>query len=191
MHTDTPHSHITFRQASPADAPFISRGFHAAMLYDDASEEQISLFARHICTRTDVLYSWRNTVIAEAEGRAAGMITSYDGSRYREMRLATMPLVRQHLGIEFPGMEDEALPGEYYLDSLAVCSDFRGKGIGTALLRHAMEAGTDMGLKVTLAVDPVNHRARRLYESLGFRYDSDLFIFGHTYHKLALMECSI
>ena len=161
------------------------------MLYDDASEEQISLFARHICTRTDVLYSWRNTVIAEADGRAAGMITSYDGSRYREMRLATRPPVGRHVRGECPAMEDEALPGEYYLDSLAVCSDFRGKGIGTALLRHAMEKGTAMGLKVTLAVDPVNHRARRLYESLGFRYDSDLFIFGHTYHKLALMECSI
>lgn len=52
---------ISFRNATADDALFIARGFHMAMLYDDASEEQISNFARNICVRDDVLYSWRNT----------------------------------------------------------------------------------------------------------------------------------
>lgn len=36
---------ITFRKATQADALFIAKGFHAAMLMEDAPEERIRLFA--------------------------------------------------------------------------------------------------------------------------------------------------
>lgn len=175
---------LRFRPANVDDALFIARGFHMAMLYEDTPEEQIRLFGRVICVRDDVLYSWRNTIIAEVDGIPAGMITAYDGSRYHAMRQVTMDLVRQHLGVEFPGMEDEAIPGEYYLDSLAVMPFFRGKGIGRALLQHAIAEGCSLGLHVTLAVDPINTRAQHLYATLGFKPAGDLFIFGHTYWKM-------
>lgn len=175
---------IEFRQATEADALFIARGFHTAMLMEDTPEERIRLFADKICSRSDVLYSSVNTIIAEKDGVAAGMVTAYDGSRYHGMRIVTMALVKEHLGIEFPGMEDEAVPGEYYIDSLAVLPEFRGLGIGRQLLQKAVEEGHRRGLVATLAVDPVNTKAQRLYESLGFVRDSDLFIFGHTYWKM-------
>lgn len=114
---------ITFRKATQADALFIAKGFHAAMLMEDAPEERIRLFAEKICSRDDVLYSARNTTIAELDGKPVGMLTAYDGSRYGTMRQVTMQLVKEHLGTEFPGMEDETVPGEYYLDSLAVRPD--------------------------------------------------------------------
>lgn len=174
-----------FRKATAEDALFKAKGFHMAMLYDDAEEEQIEKFARTICVREDVLYSWRNTVIAEVEGQCAGMLTAYDGRNYHEMRMVTMALVKEHLGVEFPGMEDEAVAGEYYLDSLAVMPPFRGRGIGRALLQRGIEEGHRLGLLVTLAVDPINHRAKNLYRSLGFQPDGTLFIFGHDYEKMS------
>ena len=174
---------LSFRPATPADALFISRGFHTAMLYEDVPESQIQIFAEKVCTREDTLYSWRNTLLAEVDGQAVGMITSYEGSCYHAMRVLTMQLVKEHLGIEFPDMEDEASSGEYYLDSLAVLSSQRGMGIGRALLKEAISKGLSMGLTVTLAVDPVNVRAQKLYSSLGFVPHCDLFIFGHTYWK--------
>lgn len=176
---------ITFRQGTIADATFIAKGFHMAMLYDEAPMEQIEKFARHICVREDVLYSWRNTLIAMVDGQPAGMLTSYNGKYYREMRTRTMQLVKEHLGIEFPNMQDEAIPGEYYLDSLAVMPQYRGIGIGRSLLQKGIIEGKALGLKVTLAVDPVNDRAKRLYKSLGFMPDGTLFIFGHDYEKMA------
>lgn len=182
----TPHDTITFRGANASDALLIARGFHMAMLYDDASEEQIESFARHICTRKDVLYSWCNTLIAELDGTPVGMLTAYDGSHYHDMRLRTMELVREHLGVEFPGMEDEAVAGEYYLDSLAVWPHYRGRGIGRALLQRGIEQGHALGLNITLAVDPCNDRARALYRSLGFRPCGTLFIFGHDYDKMVI-----
>lgn len=174
---------VTFRQATVDDALFIARGFQMAMLMENVEEEQTQKFAYNICTRDDVLYSAPNTIIAEVDGKAAGMITAYDGSRYHEMRQITLRLIEKHLGITFPGMEDEAGPGEYYLDSLAVWPEYRGKGIGRQLLQQAIATGLAKQLTVTLAVDPVNENAQRLYRSLGFEEMCDLFIFGHTYWK--------
>lgn len=177
---------ITFRKATADDAFFIARGFHMAMLYEDASEEQMSNFARNICIREDVLYSWRNTIIANVNGKRAGMLTAYDGQYYHDMRIRTMTLVKQHLGVEFPGMEDEAVAGEYYLDSLAVMPEYRNKGIGTQLLKQGIENGKALNLDVTLVVDPINDRAKKLYRSLGFKPSGTLFIFGHDYEKMVL-----
>lgn len=182
-----PDNKITFRPANVEDSLFIARGFHMAMLYDDATEEKIARFARLICVRQDVLYSWRNTLIAEVNGTPAGMLTSYEGHLYHDMRIRTMSLCKEYLHVEFPGMEDEALPGEYYLDSLAVLHNFRGIGLGKALLCEGIKRGIQAGLKVTLAVDPINDRAKRLYLSLGFQPAGDLFIFGHTYEKMVLI----
>lgn len=179
-------SQIQLRPATVADAVFIARGFHMAMLYDDVEEERIRLFAEKICVRDDVLYSWCNTSIAELDGTPVGMTTAYDGSGYHDMRVKTMSLVKEHLNVEFPGMEDEAVAGEFYIDSLAVLPEHRGKGLGKALLRHAISNGNALGLTVTLAVDPVNGKAQELYQSLGFRRMGDLFIFGHTYWKMGI-----
>ncbi len=157
-----------------------------AMLYDDASEEQISNFAHNICVHEDVVYSWHNTIIAEVNGKCAGMLTAYDGRYYHDMRIRTMRLVKQHLGVEFPGMEDEAVAGEYYLDSLAVLPEYRGRGLGRQLLQKGIEKGKALGLNVTLAVDPINDRAKKLYNSLGFIPSGTLFIFGHDYEKMII-----
>lgn len=157
-----------------------------AMLIDNATPEQIALFAEKICVREDVLYSWRNTIIAEIDGVPAGMLTSYEGSEYHGMRERTMVLVKEHLGLEFPGMEDEARDGEFYLDSLAVLPQYRGYGIGRELLKMGIEEGRQRGLVVTLAVDPVNERAQKLYQSLGFKTVGTMFLFGHTYWKMSV-----
>lgn len=180
---------VTFRQATIDDALFIARGFQMAMLMEDVPEEHTRLFAEKICEREDVLYSWRNTLIAEAEGSPVGMVTAYDGRYYRGWRETTLALVKEHLGVEFPGMEDEAVPGEYYVDSLAVLPAHRGQGIGRGLLQHAIAQGRELGLKVTLAVEYDNARALHLYRSLGFAPDGNLFIFGHDYQKMAITPC--
>lgn len=183
---------LQFRQATNEDALFISYGFHMAMLMEDTPLERIELFAEKICTHDDVLYSARNTTIAELIDEEnvnttpikVGMITAYDGKNYHEMRSKTFDLVKQHLGIEFPGMEDEAGEGEYYIDSLAVLSDYRGQGIGRKLLEKAIKKGKESGLSVTIVVDKINDKAEKLYKSLGFKVSGDIFIFGHYYTKM-------
>jgi ribosomal protein S18 acetylase RimI-like enzyme len=174
---------MTFRPATENDSYFIAHGFHMAMHYK-RSEEEIARFAELICTRDDVLYCAGNTLIAEYNGEMAGMLTAYDGRYYHEMRERTMKLIKEYFDTEFPDMEDEAVEGEYYLDSLAVWPQYRGIGLGTALLERGIAEGLRLGLNVTLTVDPKNKNAQSLYASLGFERDGELFIFGKNYWKM-------
>ena len=54
-------------------------------------------------------------------------------------------------------------------EDLVVLPEFRGKGIGTALLRHVIDAARKEGLtRVTLLTDGGNKRAQALYRKCGF-----------------------
>lgn len=175
---------MQFREATANDAYFIAEGFLMA-LHMKRSPEEIAAFAEKICSRDDVLYSARNTLICEYNGEMAGMLIAYDGSGYRTLRERTMQLVKEHFGMVFPNMDDETGEGEYYLDSLAVWPRHRGIGMGRALLERGIAEGLRLGLKVTLAVNTGNTKAQRLYVSLGFGRDGDLFIFGTQHWKMS------
>ncbi len=60
------------------------------------------------------------------------------------------------------------LPDEWCLVDIALLPDWRGKGIGTLLIRSIQAAARRAGApRVQLTVD-VQNRARKLYERLGF-----------------------
>ena len=138
-----------------------------------------------MCRRDDVLYSWRNTVIAEMDGRVVGALTQYDGNRYLEMRAVTFPLITQACGIDYSDMDLETYPGEYYLDSMAVLPEYRGQGIATALLRDGIARAQAAGIpNVSMIVSPENPKAQQLYESLGFQYIRTINAFHEAYRKM-------
>jgi GNAT superfamily N-acetyltransferase len=57
-----------------------------------------------------------------------------------------------------------------WLDELYVVPEYRGKGIGAALLRAALEAAQRSGCAaVDLEVDEAHARAENLYVQAGFR----------------------
>ena len=58
---------------------------------------------------------------------------------------------------------------EIHINNVAVRPQFRGRGIGTALMRHVLSEGARLGARrATLEVRSSNADARRLYERLGF-----------------------
>ena len=58
---------------------------------------------------------------------------------------------------------------EIHINNLALREQFRGRGIGTALLHHVLAEAKRLGAKrATLEVRASNEAARRLYERLGF-----------------------
>ena len=55
---------------------------------------------------------------------------------------------------------------------MGLLPDYRSQGVGTRLMALALEASRASGLeRVELAVFADNHRARRLYEKMGFTVD--------------------
>jgi GNAT superfamily N-acetyltransferase len=61
---------------------------------------------------------------------------------------------------------------EYRVIDMALLPEWRGRGIGTALLRDLLDGAAEAGVPIRLRVEPQN-RARRLYERLGFRTIAD------------------
>lgn len=59
---------------------------------------------------------------------------------------------------------------EGHITSLTVRRDYRGYGYGREQLMHLLSAGEERGVRTfTLEVRESNSRARKLYESVGFR----------------------
>ena len=175
---------ITLRKATAADSRFIAENVLRALHIDETDEQHISHLA-DISSREDTLYSWRNATIALCDGVPAGLMVAYDGARYRQMRDITFPMIRMYVGDDYYQMDDEAAPGEYYLDSLAVIPQYRRRGIASALIQEMFRQRDEAGIPLaTIAVDPENDTAYRLYLRSGFRPEGHINVFGTNYDRL-------
>ena len=175
---------ITLRRAEVTDARFIAENVLRALHIDETDGEHIEHLAS-ICRREDTLYSWRNATIALYDGIPAGLMVAYDGARYRQMRDVTFPMIRMYVGDDYHQMDDESCAGEYYLDSLAVLPEFQHKGVASALIQEMFRLRDEAGIPLaTIAVDPENETAYRLYTRNGFRRDGQVSVFNTTYHRL-------
>ena len=82
------------RDARPEDAPFLAKCIMAGMHFYDFETEIPSaadIYERLVVCerRDDLLYSYRYTRVAEADGILAGSLLSYPGAIYRELRHRT------------------------------------------------------------------------------------------------------
>lgn len=178
---------IGIRKATADDAKLIAEGVFRAFLLGEnhPRREEWMRVLTCVCAQPDTQYSYTNTVVAtDEEGRDIGIMIVIDGNDYarqrRNMFDQLSDLFSEVFGPGWEEMEDEAAPGELYIDSLAVLPPYRRQGVGTALLQYAIREARRLQLTATLAVEPANP-AKRLYARLGFAYRSDIVIFNEAY----------
>ena len=197
---------LTIRDAVPSDGAFIARNVLAAMGYDvflDAEAEpaielgSVSLTVQdaveafgEVCARPDTLYSFTRTRVACVDGKAAGSLTAYSGDDYLTLRDLTWGLLDPT--VQYP--EPECLPGEFYLDSMAILPEFRGMTfeyagstdrIGHLLMLDGISVGRGKGFsRISLIVDKAKPRLFAYYSALGFRPDGEILFFGHLYDRM-------
>lgn len=184
---------VTIRQAHINDAAYIAEGIYEAFLLAGSELESDPTFHQRwldaltaICSQPDTHYSYTNTVVAEIDGEIAGIMIVVDGKKYRIQREKMYPQLKslfdEAFGIGWDNMADEAREGEFYVDSLAVFSPYRHRGIGTSLLMYAKKLARELGVPTTtLAVEPMNS-AKILYQEFGFKYNRSITIFNEEYH---------
>lgn len=182
---------ILFRKAFASDAGFISKAVLAAVGagdFEKDSDDKKALalsVVNDIVLMEDTLYSFRNVLVAEVGGTCAGCSIAYNGDRYKALRDKTFNIVKERLGLDLSGSEDETGPGEYYLDSLAVDPSFRRNGIGRQLVYQTLETGAALGFdKASLLVLASDNRLRALYSSCGFKADGHRKCFGADYLRM-------
>ena len=109
---------------------------------------------------------------------AAGLLSlCYTASAFKE---SDIKVLSESMNKEIPVVADETEAGEYYLDSVGVLPEFRGCGVGQALVTAFCDRAFAEGHeRVGLIVDCENPNAERLYTSLGFERIGRKRFFGH------------
>lgn len=178
-------SDISIRRASKEDAEFVAWVVLTAL---DLDLSQLDKTAAS-CADDLSLYSWKNALVAiDGDGRPVGCIISYPGDEYMRMREYTWPSLWTDVDPELVrNTPREALPGEYYLDSMAIIPEARGEGLGHRLMLAAMEEGRKRGYdRFSLIVDIGKPHLRDYYASLGFRPAGPLRFITHDFTKMTL-----
>ncbi|MES2560180.1 MAG: N-acetyltransferase [Bacteroidota bacterium] len=111
------------------------------------------------------------------------------GGDYREVYVA---YVDQH----FAGFVVLSLVGVLrgYIQTICLHPEYRGQGIGTALLKYSEERLTKEFANVFMCVSSFNHRAQKLYYSLGFEKVGELkdhLITGADEYILRKQTCAM
>lgn len=183
---------IVVRKAVQEDAPLIAQVVAMAIGDQRALEaycgkNYIELLTK-IAACEGTQYSWQQGLIAQIDGTAIGAVVGYDGARLLELRNGTFNILREYLEY-LPEIADECEAGEYYLDSVGVLPQFRGKGIGGKLVAALCEKAFSEGHeRVGLIVDYDNPKAQSLYLSLGFKRVGRCQFFGHSMWHLQMTK---
>ena len=150
-----------FMLAWPVEEMAQSSGITAEMLH-----ESVTGFA----AREDTIYSYTKTFVAEVdpgkgEGRdeIVGAMCGYDGADYQKLKQPIVDILGEDSAF---AQLRETEAGEYYLDSVGVLPEHRGKGIGTLFLDYI--ASKYPGALFRLEVEGENEAAVHVYKKCGF-----------------------
>ena len=141
---------ITIRQAQPQDAqavvPLIidAIGDIANRLTGEHVPEAIERELAVLFKREDNRHSYLNTFVAVEDEKILGILVSYNGE---EVLALDANLVNWLAAKNAPNItiDKEAHEDEYYVDTICVTPEARGKGIGTLLLQFAVDQTKEHG----------------------------------------------
>ena len=131
-----------------------------------------------IAASEESIYCYENTLVAEIDGKVVGAMCAYDGADYQRLKQPIVDVLGP--GCMFAKLK-ETEAGEFYLDSVGVLPEYRGRGIASRIIEAQCERAASLGHKVAgLIVDVDKPQAEALYAKLGFTYLDDKDFFGHT-----------
>lgn len=128
-------------------------------------------------------FSYRHVQVAEWEGEIAGILIAYDPTTmdknaeqadFRRVLTFWQQLLMQPKYWLLGSFLDKSEVSGQYVQNLCVDTAFRGKGIGTQMLRQFCESSSG---PVWLDVESGNDRVRALYERLGFTIVREIPVF--------------
>jgi GNAT superfamily N-acetyltransferase len=126
-----------------------------------APGESVSEVGARRYARDGVAFSYQHCLMAECDGRIAGMLHSFPMEEDPDAAPEADPVLRP-----YSELEDY---GSLYISSVAVFPKYRGQGIGNQLLAAADERAKSLGLsRLSLICFEPNEAAMRLYRRLGY-----------------------
>ncbi len=174
------------RPAAPADIEALVPLIHSSgpetfdYVFVDRPGQTAADFLRSSLRREGGEHGYGHHFVVTHESEVVGAGTCFDGRDARGHTLAALRQIlgyyglRRGLGVIRRGLETESIvkPPKgrlHYIGHLGVTREWRGRGIGTQLVEHALEVGRQKGCtRAALDVSVENPQAQALYERLGF-----------------------
>ncbi|WP_448913030.1 GNAT family N-acetyltransferase [Gemella sp.] len=153
-------------------------------IFKDYSEGKIYEILEYVFASEYDRFSYKNCTVFESDREIKGFSFTYHYDEVEKMKKFWYDEIISYFGLKEDTIifdYDEVLQGEFYLDTLFVFSDARGEGIGNKLLTEFVNSGDS---KLSLNVAQSNERARKLYESYGFKKNCEIFIGHENYDHL-------
>jgi ribosomal protein S18 acetylase RimI-like enzyme len=113
---------------------------------------------------SDEAEGWKSTTIAEWDGEIAGLSIGYTLDEAIRDVPPQHPVLDQLIDLQ------RKVIGHRFVDSVGVYREFRGRGIGRALMAHEIEMATQNGNPaISLITESHNAVALSLYAAQGFK----------------------
>lgn len=142
----------------------------------DNESEALELLSDFFLKKNNRL-SYENIFVYEEENQILAALCLYDGAKadFLDKALNENAKKRKKAAIL------KECENDYYIDSIGVRPSARGKGIATKLILYAYNLAKKDNKKLSLIVEENNHKAKKLYENLGFVFDKYKEFHGHKY----------
>ncbi len=172
---------ITLRPARPDDADRASVLLYSAYLHrqvsyplHEAEENRFLERLQHYFRQDGNRCSYQFIQVAEQRSEVVGLVLSFGGREEERLNAA--------IGWQ---LEREAEEDEWYVDALAVFTNWGRQGIGTRLLQAAeQQARHHRYPKIALNVARENDQALSLYQRLQYVVTQETFLYHHPYVRL-------
>ena len=172
---------IQIRPAQPVDAEVTavllsSAYMHTHVTYPLREEHESGLIERleHFFRQDGNRFSYQNIQVAEQSSEVVGLVLSFGGREEARLNAAVGSW-----------LEREAQDDEWYVDALAVFSNWGLKGIGTRLLQTAeRQARQHHYPKIALHVAQGNKEALDLYAHLHYVVTQQTFLYQRPHVRM-------
>jgi ribosomal protein S18 acetylase RimI-like enzyme len=175
------NDNTTLRPAQPEDADraavlLYSAYIHRQMNYPLYEEGENRFIERlqHYFRQEGNRFSYQFVQVAQQRSEVVGLVLSFGGREEERLNAA--------VGLQ---LERESEDDEWYVDALAVFTNWGRKGIGTRLLQAAeQQAHQHHYPKIALNVARENKQALSLYQRLQYIVTRETFLYHHPHVRL-------
>lgn len=190
---------FTLREATKGDSTIIAELVYKTEdnpehVWGYGSKDEIIHRIKWLVESEDSRYSYKNVEVAELEGKICGAIILIKGKDLSKLDLITIiKLIKYIKGIKnkIRFLKDvilelglnECEKNEFYIANLATLEEYRGKGIGKALIKLAEESAKKAGYK-SCSLLAKDAGVKSFYEKLNFVFEEEEPYYSHTLYRM-------